>query len=192
MAKLSDIGKLIIESITSEPVTTAAGKSLVESIKKRTRVGKGVYANESEAIPLPKLKQKTIQNRKRFVQTGSVEVKTTFKEKFKQFIKGKKVKSTKKRRFTVNKEGVDSQFFKPAKSNLTFTGQMLNSVDFVAGENFVDIELNNSEAERKAKAVEKLGFEFMNVSKAELNRAVKDMLKEIEKILSKIKFDGLD
>ena len=191
-AKLKDIGKIIQQALVSKKVMDVAGKSIVESMKKRIRVGKGVDDNLDGARKLKKLEKKTVKNRKAFVDVKTEKVERTLKDKFGRLLKGKK-QNKKTKRTTTRKEGVDQQFFTPGKSNLTHTGQMINSIAYKAQRGKLSLFFDNGEAKRKAFHVQKNnpGFRFFRVSKAEWNRALKVMSKTVEDILSKIPFDGL-
>jgi hypothetical protein len=159
-AKLGDIDKIVKQALESKQVLDAIGKSIAESIPKRTRLGRGVQENDGPAVPLKKLQPKTKTNRKLLKEKGELK----------------------------------SELTSPAKSNLTQTGQMLESiVHKVPTKGKLTIEFDNPEAREKAFNVQRnnKGFSFFKVSKAELNRALKEATNVITQILSKIKFDKL-
>lgn len=158
MAKLQDLGKIVLSAINSKAVLSVAGEEAVRSIQTRTRTGKGVTEANGSPTKLPKLKPKTVANRRSAKNTG---------------------KAT-------------SEFFSPKKSNLTLTGQMIESVSHKAINGEVSIILNNDEAKRKAGEVLKVDprYEFMNLSKAEVTRMVRVITAEVTAILRKINFTG--
>jgi TusA-related sulfurtransferase len=69
---------------------------------------------------------------------------------------------------------------------------VLRSVDSKAKRGEIEVFLNDNESKRKAKEVLKInsGYEFMNLSKAEINRITEAITVELVKILEKIKFTG--
>lgn len=69
-AKLSDIGKIITNALKSKTVLEVGGEIATESIKKRTRLGSGVKENLGPSHKLPKLKSKTVTNRKLLKEKG--------------------------------------------------------------------------------------------------------------------------
>lgn len=71
-AKLSDIGKIIEQALKSKRVLEAGGEEAVESIKKRTRLGKGVKENLGGSHKLPRLTTKTVTNRKLLKKKGEL------------------------------------------------------------------------------------------------------------------------
>lgn len=198
-AKLSDIGKIIAQALKSKPVLEEAAKVAVESIQLRTRIGKGVLEPEGDATPLPALATKTKYNRKLLVEEtkAKVKVKKSAKERLKQLRRGNvkgALTSTKTKTVVTDrrfKKEVDEKNFRPAKSNLTVTGQLINSVKARVGKNKIEIFLDNELAQNKATWVQKIkpGFTFMNLSRAEVNRMIKAMSVEVTKILNKIRFD---
>jgi hypothetical protein len=80
----------------------------------------------------------------------------------------------------------------PAKSGLNATGDLLTGLKFVATRNKLVVMLANREQELKAQNLLKIdpGYEFMNVSRPEMNRIIKAMAEKITDIIEKIKFDG--
>lgn len=70
--KLSKITQIIKTAITKKSVLDAAGKSAVESIVKRTRLGRGVGKNLGSSSPLPRLKESTVKTRKYLKQKGQL------------------------------------------------------------------------------------------------------------------------
>lgn len=71
-AKFSDIGKIIAQAVGSKKVLEEAANILLESIPKRTRLGKGVKDAEGPTHQLPLLKQKTKYNRKLLAKDGKL------------------------------------------------------------------------------------------------------------------------
>lgn len=189
-AKLSDIGKIVQQAFTSKKILDAAGASLVESMQKRIRLGRGVEENLSDATNLPKLKTKTIENRKRFVEVSVEKKERKFLDKAKRFIQGKKI-NKKTIRKTKLDEMVDPKYFKPSKSNLTFTGDLVNSITYKVTDKQIHIFFNTENSKRKAQELMKLGFNFFHISLAEYKRAVKIMANEVKLIIEKIIFDKL-
>lgn len=74
----------------------------------------------------------------------------------------------------------------PGKSNLTYTGQMLNSLEPKVVGNSVLIGFSNEEARQKAEWVTDGGRPFMSLSKAEVKQIQQKLEKDIGSILSKI------
>lgn len=158
-AKFKDIGKILAKALASKVVLEAGAKSIIESVPKRTRLGKGVKEAEGDATPLPALKPKTKTNRKGLKKRGEL-------------------------------TGPGAT---PAKSGLNARGNLLSNLKAVVTPGKVAVKLQNSTQEEKAKALIAIdpGFTFMNVSRAEVNRMIKAMSEEVNKIIKKIKFDGL-
>lgn len=157
---LRDLGKFVLNALKSKRVLEEAGKVAVESIKKRTRLGKAVIEDEGAAVSLPKLKNKTKKNRKAI-----------------------KKDPTK----------VLDEAFTPSKSNFTLTGHTVDSIRYGVGQGKILIDLDNEYARIKAENALKIdsGYQFMNLSRAEVNRMIKVMSEEIVNILNKIKIDKL-
>lgn len=72
MAKLSDIDKFIKKKLESKEILETIGEIAVESIKKRTRLGRGVKENGGASHKLPILKEKTVTNRKALKRSGQL------------------------------------------------------------------------------------------------------------------------
>jgi hypothetical protein len=194
--KISQLGDFIINELTSKTLLEIAGKTAVESIQKRTRVGKGVTQAEGQATPLPKLARSTIARRKKEITKNKETVQRSISERAKDVFSGnfkKAKKSTKTKTTSTKSANVDPQFFFPAKSNLTFTGEMIRSVDYKVGDKEVDIFLKDNESQRKAEAVLKINpnYEFMNLSEVEVKRIITTIAKELKIILKKLTFSGL-
>lgn len=81
----------------------------------------------------------------------------------------------------------------PKKSNVTRSGEMLDSVTYGVGRGQVEIKLQGREQEKKATRLLAVSpdYQFMRVSKQEFNRAVKLASKFIGQILSKINITDL-
>ena len=72
MAKLSDLPKIVEKAIRSKTVLEAVGKSIERSVRRRTKTGKGVRNNLDSPHPLPRLKEKTVANRKQLKRKGKL------------------------------------------------------------------------------------------------------------------------
>ena len=70
--KLSDIEKIVREIIESKDAMQQTGEMVVELVKKRTRLGNGVTDNLKPSHKLPKLKTKTVKNRKSLKRSGKL------------------------------------------------------------------------------------------------------------------------
>jgi hypothetical protein len=101
--KFSQLGDVILKAIESKTVLEEAGKVAVESIQKRTRVGKGVIEPEGNATPLPKLAKSTVEKRKREVTSSKEKVKKSFSERLNEVRKGKFKKALKDTKSKTNK-----------------------------------------------------------------------------------------
>jgi hypothetical protein len=82
----------------------------------------------------------------------------------------------------------------PGKSGLNQSGDMLDSISYrVPTKGKLEIIFTDSEQQKKAKWIQEKDprFNFFNVSKAEMNRAIREMSEAVTFILEKIKFDKL-
>lgn len=72
---------------------------------------------------------------------------------------------------------------KPAKSNLTFSGQMLESIDYKIEEpDTIVIRFDNNKARRKAIEVTDKGRPFFNLADSEINAIKKLIRDKIKKV----------
>lgn len=72
MAKLSDLPKIVAEALQSEEILDRAGKVATAAIPKRTRLGKGVKENLGPTHKLPKLRETTVNIRKKLKKEGGL------------------------------------------------------------------------------------------------------------------------
>jgi hypothetical protein len=81
----------------------------------------------------------------------------------------------------------------PSKSGLNRSGDLLNSIKSIVTKGRIQVELNSNKEKQKAEHLLKIDplYEFMNVSRAEMNRMIKAMSEKITEILNKVKFDSL-
>ncbi len=158
-AKLKDLGKILRSALTSKRLLEAVGKSATRSIKKRTRVGKGVKENLDGPHKLPQLKSKTVSVRKSLKRSGRLSGKAA----------------------------------SPTKSNVTRSGDMVDSIEFAVGKSKIEIKLGSSEQETKAERLLDINsdYQFMRISKQEFKRAVQSATKLLEQILKRINFTEL-
>lgn len=93
-------------------VLTEIGQFSADRIQQFTRIGKSIASDEPQALkPLSKSYKDFRRGKVTFWKSG----------------KGVTIAA----KFRSNKlNSVDTSFFKPVKSNLTFTGQLLKSIDF--------------------------------------------------------------
>lgn len=96
--------------------------------------------------------------------------------------------SYKRKRRRLKASGELSAQTTPAKSNLTKTRQMLDSVDARASTAKAEVFLKNERAKEKAELQANEGREFMNLSKNEVKK-VKKLIED--KIINDIKKKGL-
>lgn len=75
----------------------------------------------------------------------------------------------------------------PAKSNLTFTGQMLREIGVKIRKNRISLKFIDPFAKKKAKWVQDAGREFFHISRPEFKQLQKIMRKRVEKVLNKFK-----
>jgi hypothetical protein len=87
----------------------------------------------------------------------------------------------KKKRKGLKKQGKLAVDTTPAKSNLTQTGDMLNSIKYEASNNEVRIYIEGSSNNKKATDQEQQGRKFMRLSKAEIKDVVDIIEKELER-----------
>jgi len=74
---------------------------------------------------------------------------------------------------------------RPAKSNLTKTGEMLNEIGTKAKFGEFKIRLKSKRARQKARWNAEMGRVFMNMSKAELKKVVRRLNKRVDKLVNK-------
>lgn len=96
--------------------------------------------------------------------------------------------STKKQRRRLKKQGKLNSETTPAKSNLTRSGKMIDSLDYVASTNEVTISPKGDNNKDKAAGQENQGRSFLNLSKGEIKN-IEDII--AEKINNDINKKGL-
>jgi hypothetical protein len=104
-----------------------------------------------------------------------------------------KPKTKTNRKLLAKKGELTGPGARPAKSGLNAKGNLLSGLNAVINDKGIQIKLKDSKQEEKARNLINMdrGFTFMNLSRAEVNRMIKEMSKEVTKILNKIKFDSL-
>lgn len=104
-----------------------------------------------------------------------------------------KPKTKSNRKYLQEKGKLTGPNATPAKSGLNASGKLLTDMKYMVGRGKVEVRLANSEQENKLKNLLKIdpGFQFMNLSSAEVNRMIKAMSVKVTEILNKIKFDSL-
>jgi len=172
----------IEKGLFNKRVSTRMAKLARSIVYKRTKAGKGVSGNSN-----PRLKK--LSDSYKLQRSGKIKFRT---------INGRVVAfpGQDDRPRTIGK------FFKPAKSNLTYTGQMLESMIIKAGRFTFGVNIPNTKRQRQkgqgnqkqltnadvAGYVEANGREFFALSKGE----VRIILFEYEKILRQlIRKEGL-
>lgn len=93
----------------------------------------------------------------------------------------------KKQRRKLKRDSKLSDTTTPAKSNLTQTGQMIESIDVNVSNGKVSLFFSNTKAKLKAKWVQDGGRGFFNISKPEFNQLQKNLQERVQSILKKLK-----
>lgn len=83
----------------------------------------------------------------------------------------------KKERKRLRKKGVLSGDTTPAKSNLTKTGEMIDSLEYKINGDGVSVEVTGTENIRKAKENADMGRPFMYLTKIDI-KAIQDLIQE--------------
>ena len=143
----------LIDDAVDKELMTKIGKDIAQTVKSRTRKGRGVPVNLGPTKPLPGISE-----------------------------------SYKKQRARLSKQGKLSSETTPKKSNLTKSGQMLDSTTFRASKNEVVIGPSGTQNKKKAEFQAKAGRVAYNLSKAENKRILKIIE---ESITDDIKKKGL-
>lgn len=109
-----------------------------------------------------------------------------------QKLPGLKPKTKTRRRQLKRAGGLTGRGATPAKSNLTRSGKLVDSVQYERTADGVEIKLDRSQ-EEKAQALIQInrGYTFMKLSKAEFNRVVKAVQGTVNGILNRINFNKL-
>lgn len=126
------------------------GKMTADSIKNRTRLGKGVNQTEGKLETLLPLKESTKARRNIKKKTGKLSNQTT-----------------------------------PARSNLTDTGELLDSLKYESSATEVRIYIEGANNQKKAIDQSKAGRKFMDLSKSEVNAVISYLQKKIKQNLNK-------
>jgi len=101
---------------------------------------------------------------------------------------------TKARRRRLKRAGgLTAKGATPAKSNLSRSGKLIDSVTYEVGDGNVEIKLKTSAQQEKAKELINIdsGYKFMKLSKAEFRRAIKAATGAITPILKRININNL-
>lgn len=136
--------EIALQAVLNKSTFDEIGKMTAQSIKTRTRLGKGVETTPGSLVPLKAL-----------------------------------APSTKERRTSKKKAGKLSSQTTPAKSNLTDTGEMLDSLKYQSTDTEVRIYIDGSDNQKKAKDQAEQGRKFMNLSKSEVAEVVRFLQKKI-------------
>lgn len=104
-----------------------------------------------------------------------------------------KAKTKSNRKFLQKRGELTGPNATPAKSGLNASGKLLTGLKYIITKGKIIVSLADATQENKAKNLLKIdsGFQFMNLSSAEINRMVKAMSVKITEILNRIKFDSL-
>jgi hypothetical protein len=70
--RISKLAQEAIDAATSKETLTSLGNALADKVKNRTRLGRGVKKDGAASHALPKLKEKTVVNRKRLKERGKL------------------------------------------------------------------------------------------------------------------------
>jgi hypothetical protein len=139
-----------LANVLNKETFDGIGKITSQSIKNRTRLGKGVSQSEGSLEQLKPLADST-----------------------------KKIRTSKK------KSGKLSSQTAPAKSNLTETGQMLDSIKYQSSATEVRIYIEGSDNQKKATDQANQGRKFMNLSKSEVNEVLRFLQNKIKDSFNK-------
>lgn len=93
--------------------------------------------------------------------------------------------STKKTRTAKKASGKLSSQTAPAKSNLTETGKMLDSIKYQSSPTEVRIYIEGSDNQKKATDQAEQGRKFMNLSKSEVNEVLRFLQNKIKDSFNK-------
>lgn len=102
-----------------------------------------------------------------------------------------KEKTKRNRRYLKSSGKLTGPGATPAKSGLNASGDLLTDMKYEIKSDSFDIKLADVKQEEKLKNLLKINknFQFLNLSRAEVNRMIKAMSVEINKVLANIKFD---
>lgn len=78
-----------------------------------------------------------------------------------------------------------SEFTKPSKSNLTLTGEMLDSLEAKVTEDKITISFSNQFSKYKARWNEESGRSFLAISRVQIERLKNSLEKKITELLKK-------
>ncbi len=164
------------------------GEAAKNIIKKRTRLGYGVEATGEERVALKPLSNDYKEYRKELGKTKKAKMKAS------QLKAGEKVKLSKKDKKRASSESNIklSDATSPTKSNLTLTGQMLDSLTASASEGSVSIKASGSRNDGKtnedvAGYAEDGGRRFLDLAKGDLNQLRVLLSNIVDDILKKLK-----
>lgn len=164
------------------------GEAAKDIIKKRTRLGYGVEATGEERVSLKPLSNDYKEYRKELGKTKKAKMKAS------QLKAGESVKLSKKDKKRASSESNIrlSDATSPTKSNLTLTGQMLDSLTARASEGSVSIKASGSRNDGKtnedvAGYAEDGGRRFLDLAKGDLNQLRVLLSNIVDDILKKLK-----
>lgn len=175
LTDLKDKLRKLLDKIinTDSKLYAMVGSMSVDEIKRRTRLGYGVPKAGGPKEELKKLSPSYIMARKA-AMSGKAEF----------------MANDKKVSFQASTvKPLNSSLTSPSKSNLTYTGQMLDSLTYNSSKNSVNITFENPESKQKAKyAHEEEGNRprraFLNLSDKEKNLISKEVK---QYLLAKVK-----
>lgn len=139
-----------LSAVLNKQTFNEIGKITADSIKNRTRLGKGVNQTEGKLEALIPLKETTKARRGAKKKAGKLSAQTT-----------------------------------PARSNLTDTGEMLDSLKYESSATEVRIYIEGANNQKKAIDQANAGRKFMNLSKSEVNTVLRYLQKKIKDNLNK-------
>lgn len=182
--------KQTIEEVSKPSNMQELGEEVKSIIKKRTRLGYGVEATGQERVALKALSQSYKEFRKELGATK----KSKAKFKASQLVGGESVKLSNKDKKRASKESKIklSDATSPTKSNLTLTGQLLDSLTVEAGqgqalvtvEGIRDDGQSNKEVARK---VQEEGRPFLDLAKGDLNQLKVKLSAMVNRIFKTLK-----
>ncbi len=168
------------------------GEAAKDIIKKRTRLGYGVEATGEERVALKPLSREGDPSYVDYRKNLGATKKAKFKAS--QLKAGENVKLSKKdkKRASSNSSVRLSDATSPTKSNLTLTGQMLDSLTARASEGSVSIKASGSRNDGKtnedvAGYAEDGGRRFLDLAKGDLNQLRVLLSNIVDDILKKLK-----